>query len=133
MIDLVSYFCKKLSILFNVHRDFEGMSISTTDDTCTCNILAGRPYGDCDFSEKEERIRGLDVTLLIDTDPPDNPNKKIIEMNMISFMTMLYVRIQAIYRYISMYLAEQMVQRYYTYPMIFAQQKYKVYQFIVIS
>ena len=43
------------------------------------------------------------------SDPTGNPNKKI-KMNMISFMTMLHVRIQTIYSYISMYLAEQIAQ-----------------------
>ena len=49
------------------------------------------------------------ICLLTHTDPTGNPNKKI-KMNMISFMTMLYVRIQTIYSYISMYLAEQIAQ-----------------------
>ena len=38
------------------------------------------------------------MCLLPHTDPTGNPNKKI-KMNMISFMTMLYVRIQTIYSY----------------------------------
>ena len=49
------------------------------------------------------------MCLLTHTDPTGNPNKKI-KMNMMSFMTMLYVRIQTIYSYISMYLAEQIAQ-----------------------
>ena len=49
------------------------------------------------------------MCLLTHTDPTGNPNKKI-KMNMISFMTMLYVKIQTIYSYTSMYLAEQIAQ-----------------------
>ena len=41
---------------------------------------------------------------------------------MINFMTMLYVRIQTIYSFISMYLAEQIAQDI-KYPIIFAQPK----------
>ena len=63
----------------------------------------------CDFPRNIRTRNEALICLLTHTDPTGNPNKKI-KMNMISFMTMLYVRIQTIYNYICMYLAEQIAQ-----------------------
>ena len=75
----------KIAIFFLKYRFLENISVTSQK-----------------YTNENEAL----MCLLTHTDPTGNPNKKI-KMNIISFMTMLYVRIQAIYSYISMYLAEQ--------------------------
>ena len=73
--------------------------IKPTTNTCLLFVTSQK------YTNENEAL----MCLLTHADPTGNPNKKI-KMNIISFMTMLYVGIQTIYSYISMYLAEQITQ-----------------------